>query len=71
MSVLRDKVLGTAGMFSTISSSLVHSGLEQTQLARGNTFLLCPQCGFGCYLELFNGLFKLVRVLEPIFFLSI
>lgn len=36
MNVLRDKLLGTTRMFSTISYSLVHSRLEQTQLARGS-----------------------------------
>lgn len=36
MNVLRDKLLGTTRLFPTISYSLVHSRLEQSQLARGS-----------------------------------
>lgn len=68
LNVLRDKLLGTTRMSPTVSYSLVHSRLEQTQLAR-NTFFLHTQFGFGCCLELFNEL-KVLRVLEPILFIA-
>lgn len=72
MNVLRDNLLGTTRMFSTmyflqLGSLQVGTNSTRKRFSGNAFFLLNTQFGFGCYLGLFNKPFKVLRVFEPIF----